>query len=91
MANWSKRNCLGRERQRKRSFRMSNCTSSSACRSCPKPAAKAALDRAGLVSEMVVEPDAGHAFFHDGGPRYNAAAAADAWRRMLDWFGRYLS
>jgi carboxymethylenebutenolidase len=54
-------------------------------------AAKAALDRAGLVSEMVVEPDAGHAFFHDGGPRYNAAAAADAWRRTLDWFGRYLS
>src|SRR6201999_2155988 len=40
-----------------------------------KPAAKAALDRAGLVYDMVVEPDADHAFFNDTGPRYNAAAA----------------
>lgn len=55
-----------------------------------KPAAKAALDRAGLVTDLVVEPDADHAFFNDTGPRYNAAAAADAWRRVLDWFGRYL-
>jgi len=54
-------------------------------------AAKAALDRAGLVSELVVEPYAGHAFFNDTGPRYNAAAAADAWHRLLDWFGRYLT
>lgn len=53
-------------------------------------AAKAALDRAGMVSELVVEPNADHAFFNDTGPRYNAAAAADAWRRLLDWFGRYL-
>jgi carboxymethylenebutenolidase len=54
-------------------------------------AAKAALGRAGLVNEMVVEPDADHAFFNDTGPRYNAAAAADAWQRMLDWFARYLA
>ena len=54
-------------------------------------AAKAALDRAGMVSELIVEPNADHAFFNDAGPRYNAAAAADAWRRLLDWFGRYLS
>lgn len=53
-------------------------------------AAKAALDRAGLVNELVVEPDADHAFFNDTGPRYNPVAAADAWRRTLDWFGRYL-
>ena len=55
-----------------------------------EPAAKAALDRAGLVNDLVVEPDADHAFFNDTGPRYNAAAAADAWQRLLDWFGRYL-
>ena len=55
-----------------------------------KPAAKAALDRAGLVNDLVVEPNADHAFFNDTGPRYNAAAAADAWQRLLDWFGRYL-
>jgi len=54
-------------------------------------AAKAALDRAGVLNDMVIEPDADHAFFNDTGPRYNAAAAADAWQRLLDWFGRYLA
>lgn len=54
-------------------------------------AAKAALDRAGLVNELVVEPDADHAFFNDTGARYNATAAADAWQRLLDWLGRYLA
>lgn len=54
-------------------------------------AAKAALDRAGLVNDLVVEPNADHAFFNDTGPRYNAVAAADAWQRLLDWFGRYLA
>ena len=53
-------------------------------------AAKAALDRAGLVNDIIVEPNADHAFFNDTGPRYNATAAADAWQRLLDWFGRYL-
>lgn len=53
--------------------------------------AKAALDRFGLINELVVEPGADHAFFNDTGPRYNATAAADAWRRLLDWFSRYLS
>lgn len=54
-------------------------------------AAKAALDRAGLVNEIVVEPGADHAFFNDTGPRYNTRASADAWQRLLDWFGRYLA
>jgi carboxymethylenebutenolidase len=54
-------------------------------------AAKAALERAGLVNDFVVEPNADHAFFDDTGPRYNAAAAADAWGRLLDWFSRYVS
>ncbi|SPM42606.1 Dienelactone hydrolase [Mycobacterium numidiamassiliense] len=51
-------------------------------------AAKTALDRAGLVSDLVVEPNADHAFFNDTGPRYQAA---DAWQRLLAWFGRYLA
>lgn len=55
-----------------------------------KDAAKAALDKAGLVNQIVVEPNANHAFFHDGGPRYNAAAAADAWAKTLDWFAKYV-
>jgi carboxymethylenebutenolidase len=54
-------------------------------------AAKAALDRVGLVNEIVVEPNADHAFFNDTGPRYNPVAAADAWRRLLDWLGRYVT
>jgi carboxymethylenebutenolidase len=56
-----------------------------------EPAAKAALDKAGLINELVVEPGADHAFFNDAGPRYNAAAASDAWRRWQEWLGRYLS
>ena len=55
-----------------------------------EPAAQAALDKTGLVNELVVEPNADHAFFNDTGPRYNATAAADAWRRLQDWFGRHL-
>lgn len=55
-----------------------------------EPAARAALDRAGMVNELVVEPDADHAFFNDTGGRYNAAAAEDAWKRLQDWLTRYL-
>ena len=56
-----------------------------------EPAAKAALDKAGLVNELVIEPDADHAFFNDSGQRYDAVAAADAWRRVQDWFTSYLA
>ena len=56
-----------------------------------EPAAEQALDAAGLVHELVVEPDADHAFFNDTGKRYNPTAAADAWRRLQDWFSRHLS
>ncbi len=55
-----------------------------------KDAAVAALNRAGLVSQVVVETGSDHAFFNDTGPRYNPAAAADAWGKVLDWFGRYV-
>jgi carboxymethylenebutenolidase len=55
-----------------------------------EPVAEAALVKAGLVHELVTEPDANHAFFNDTSERYNAAAAADAWRRVEDWFTRYL-
>jgi carboxymethylenebutenolidase len=55
-----------------------------------KDAAKAALDKAGLVNEIIVEPNADHAFFNDTGPRYNPAASADAWSKTLDWFGKYV-
>jgi len=56
-----------------------------------EPTARAALENAGMVFELVTEPDAQHAFFNDTGERYNAAAAADAWRRVQDWFARYVA
>ena len=55
-----------------------------------EPIAKAALEKAGLVHELVTEPDANHAFFNDTGDRYNATAADDAWRRVQDWFSKYV-
>jgi carboxymethylenebutenolidase len=55
-----------------------------------KDAAQAALDKAGLVNELVVEPDADHAFFNDTGERYDPKAAADAWQRVQHWFTTYV-
>jgi carboxymethylenebutenolidase len=40
--------------------------------------------------EIVVYPGAGHGFHADYRPSYNAAAAADAWKRCTDWFNKYL-
>ncbi|QIS11781.1 dienelactone hydrolase family protein [Nocardia arthritidis] len=56
-----------------------------------RPAAEAALTKAGVPHESFVAPDADHAFFNDTGPRYAPAAASEAWRRVLDWYGRYLA
>lgn len=56
-----------------------------------RPAAEAALDRAGLPHEIFVADNADHAFFNDTGPRYRPTAAAQAWQRVLDWYGRYLA
>jgi carboxymethylenebutenolidase len=55
-----------------------------------EPVIKTALEKAGLVHDLVTEPDANHAFFNDTGERYNEKAAADAWTRLQDWFGKYL-
>jgi carboxymethylenebutenolidase len=39
----------------------------------------------------IVSYDADHAFFNDTRPQvYDAEAAADAWRRVLAHFGKYL-
>lgn len=56
-----------------------------------KDAAAAALERAGMAHQIVVEPDADHAFFNDSGPRYNASAPADAWQQTQSWLERYLA
>ncbi len=50
-----------------------------------RDAAKLALQKAGLVHEIVTYPGADHAFFNDTGPRYEAGAAAQAWARVKEW------
>jgi carboxymethylenebutenolidase len=52
-------------------------------------AMRAALAKAGKPAEIVIYPDAPHAFNADYRPSYRKEAATDAWRRMLDWFKRY--
>jgi carboxymethylenebutenolidase len=56
-----------------------------------RAAARAALRRAGLRHQIVTYPDADHAFFNPTSSRYDARAAAAAYRRMVGWFGRYLA
>ncbi len=41
-------------------------------------------------SEFVVYPEADHAFLADYRASYKAEAAQDGWKRMLEWFKRYL-
>lgn len=44
----------------------------------------------GKTGEMVIYPDAPHAFFNDTRDSYRAEAAADAWRRTISWFRTHL-
>lgn len=55
------------------------------------PDIERAMRDAGKTFEYVIYEGAGHAFFNDTRPSYNAAAAQDSWTRLLDWFARYLS
>jgi len=55
-----------------------------------EPVARAALEKAGLVFELFTEPHANHALFNDTGHRSNPTAADDAWRRVQDWFTKYV-
>jgi carboxymethylenebutenolidase len=52
-----------------------------------RDAARAALEAARLEYQIVTFSQADHAFFNDTGARFNAAAAAEAWRRVLHLFG----
>lgn len=48
-----------------------------------------ALRAANAKAEIVVYPDAGHAFNADYRPSYHAESAKDGWQRMLAWFSQY--
>lgn len=51
---------------------------------------QAALKKAKKPSEIVVYPDAPHGFYADYRPSYRADAAEDAWKRLMEWFGKNL-
>jgi carboxymethylenebutenolidase len=42
------------------------------------------------IYEKIIYSNADHAFNNDTGPRYNPAAAKDAWERTLAWFDKYV-
>lgn len=44
----------------------------------------------GKACEVIVYPGAGHGFFNDTRPAYNAAAAGDAWVKTLEYLRKYL-
>jgi carboxymethylenebutenolidase len=54
-------------------------------------ALREAVASAPVPTEIVRYPNAEHGFHCDARPSYNEVAAKDAWRRTLDWFGRYLT
>ena len=56
-----------------------------------RDAARAALEAARLEHQFVTFTEAGHAFFNDTGARFDPAAMAEAYRRLLDWFGRFVA
>jgi carboxymethylenebutenolidase len=51
---------------------------------------RAALKAAGnTTSEIVLYPEAPHAFYADYRPSYRKGAADDGWQKMRDWFTRH--
>jgi carboxymethylenebutenolidase len=54
------------------------------------PAYEAALKASNIPHEGYIYPKANHGFHNDTTPRYDEAAAKQAWQRTLDWFGKYV-
>ncbi|MDQ0465391.1 carboxymethylenebutenolidase [Caulobacter ginsengisoli] len=50
---------------------------------------QAMIDGRKTNSQLIVYPEAQHGFHADYRPSYNAEAAADGWKRMLDYFAFY--
>lgn len=55
------------------------------------PTYEAALKAAGKTYEAHIYPGTNHGFHNDSTPRYDEAAAKQAWDRTIAWFQRYLS
>jgi carboxymethylenebutenolidase len=60
----------------------------------PSPADAAvtetALKQHGKTHEIVIYPNAGHAFFAVDRQQYRVQAALDGWKKVFEWFGKYL-
>jgi len=54
------------------------------------PGFDAALTAAGVPHEGHIYKGTNHGFHNDTTPRYDEAAAKEAWQRTLDWFNKYL-
>jgi len=54
------------------------------------PAFDKELTAAHVPHEGHIYKGANHGFHNDATPRYDEAAATEAWRRALDWFNKYL-
>ena len=54
------------------------------------PAFDAALTEARVTHEGHIYKGANHGFHNDTTPRYDEAAAKEAWQHTLDWFNKYL-
>jgi carboxymethylenebutenolidase len=50
----------------------------------------AELTRDGIPHDIKIYPGVGHSFFNDRGRSYSAEAAADAWQRLVSFFGEHL-
>jgi carboxymethylenebutenolidase len=51
---------------------------------------RAALKAAGnTTSEIIVSPEAPHAFYADYRPNYRKDAAEDGWKQMQAWFKQH--
>lgn len=55
------------------------------------PAFNTALTAASVSHEGHIYKGANHGFHNDTTPRYNEAAATEAWTRTLGWFDKYLA
>jgi carboxymethylenebutenolidase len=56
-----------------------------------REAARAAVEAARLEYQFVTFTEADHAFFNDTGARFKPAEMAEAYRRVLDWFDRFVA
>ena len=54
------------------------------------PAFDAALTEARVPHEGHIYQGANHGFHNDTTPRYDEAAASEAWQSTLNWFNKYL-